>query len=330
MTQKIKAIRKFVALMMLSSVLTSCIYDDLSDCGTNYRLHYTIQPSQALDPEIASQLTSASEQLFAPKLRAALSPIFTDRAEDIDISFFDPQQHSQYHTSIEMKAHTASYTFYLKPQDYHHVAIANVGTEPQLRTETPNNGSQLSLVINQEEDTIPSQSIGIFTSQTQIPASATQQDHSAVLYMKNCASALVVDRNGYQPTSIEAYVKNTASAFTLSDSTYHFNTPKTVAMQQVSDGNLYGLYAATFPSRCEKDITTQTDQPAYWEVHAIVFMNGKYTKSVFKVEKPLHAGDFKIIKGKLLADGSIVTQTPNVGVSIELNWKPGGNHDINM
>lgn len=330
MTRKIKAIRKLAALMMLSSVLTSCIYDDLSDCGTNYRMHYTIQPSQALEQEIASQLTSASEQLLAPRLRAALSPIFTDRAEDINISFLDSYQQLEYNTSIEMKAHQASYTFYLKPQDYHHVAIANVGTESQLALTLPSKGLDISFLINNSQDTIPSQSVGIFSSQTQIPASATQQDHSAVLYMKNCASALVVDRNGYQPTSIEAYVKNTATAFTLSDSTYHFNTPKTVAMQQTTVGNLYGLYAATFPSLSEKDVSTPTAQPTYWEVHAIVLMNGKYTKSVFKVETPLHAGDFKIIKGKLLADGSIVTQTPNVGVSIELNWKPGGNHDINM
>ena len=317
-------------LVMFSAALTSCIYDDLSDCGANYRMHYTIQPSLALEQEIASQLTSASEQLFAPKLRAALSPIFTDRAEDINISFLDSYHQLQYNTSIEMKAHTASYTFYLKPQDYRHVAIANVDTESQLSLTLPGKGSDFSLLINQSQDTIPSQSVGIFTTQTQIPASATQQDHSAVLYMKNCASALVVDRNGYQPTSIEAYVKNTATAFTLSDSTYHFNTPKTVAMQLVSDGNLYGLYAATLPSLSEKDLTTPTDKPTYWEIHAIVLMNGKYTKSVFKVETPLRAGDFKIIKGKLLADGSIVTQTPNVGVSIELNWKPGGNHDINM
>ena len=317
-------------LVMFSAALTSCIYDDLSDCGANYRMHYTIQPSLALEQEIASQLTSASEQLFAPKLRAALSPIFTDRAEDINISFLDSYHQLQYNTSIEMKAHTASYTFYLKPQDYRHVAIANVDTESQLSLTLPGKGSDFSLLINHSQDTIPSQSVGIFTTQTQIPASATQQDHSAVLYMKNCASALVVDRNGYQPTSIEAYVKNTATAFTLSDSTYHFNTPKTVAMQLVSDGNLYGLYAATLPSLSEKDLTTPTDKPTYWEIHAIVLMNGKYTKSVFKVETPLRAGDFKIIKGKLLADGSIVTQTPNVGVSIELNWKPGGNHDINM
>ena len=41
-------------------------------------------------------------------------------------------------------------------------------------------------------------------------------------------------------------------------------------------------------------------------------------------------GDVKIIKAKLNPDGSISTDEPEVGVSVTLDWKPGGSHDVEM
>lgn len=331
MTPKFKAIRFLASMALALTTLTSCIYDDLSDCGTNYHMRYTVEPSQALDTEIAAQLTSASEQAFGTKLKTALSPVFTDKAQDLHLSFFDLHHQSQYYTMMQMQAHSASYDIYLQPQDFHHMALANLGAEPLLQVSNIENDAQLSLDITPAaNDTIASQSIGIFTAQADIPSASSQQDHSVTLYMKNCASALVLDRNGQAPTSVEAYIKNTASSFSVTDSTYHFTAPKTVKMTPLTDDNFYGFYAATLPSQSERDNVTLPTENGYWEIHIIVLQNGKYTKNVLKVSTPLRAGDFKIIKAKLTNNGGVVTNTQHVGVSVELDWKPGGNHEVDM
>lgn len=332
MTQKFKAIRFVASLMLALTTLTSCIFDDLSaNCGTNYRMRYTIEQSQALDTEIATQLTSANEQVFGNKLKAVLSPVFTDKAQDLNLSFFDLQHQSQYNTTMQMQAHTATYDIYLQPQDYHHIALANLSIEPLVKVSNLDNDAQLTLCIDPTiSDTIASQSVGIFTAQADISSASSQQDHSVTLYMKNCATALVLDRNGQTPSSVTAYVKNTASSFCLTDSTYHFTAPRTVKMTPLTDDNFYGFHATTFPSLSERDNVTLPAENGYWEIHIIVLQNGKYTKNVLKVSTPLRAGDCKIIKAKLTNNGGVVTNTQHVGVSVELDWKPGGNHEVDM
>lgn len=47
-------------------------------------------------------------------------------------------------------------------------------------------------------------------------------------------------------------------------------------------------------------------------------------------ENPLKAGEMQIIKVKLNDEGGVVTENPEVGVSVELDWKPGGDFDIEI
>ena len=46
--------------------------------------------------------------------------------------------------------------------------------------------------------------------------------------------------------------------------------------------------------------------------------------------RELKAGRLKLIKAKLKADGSLVVTNASVGVSVKLDWKPGGSHDIDI
>ena len=51
---------------------------------------------------------------------------------------------------------------------------------------------------------------------------------------------------------------------------------------------------------------------------------------MLNVNTPLKAGQLKILKMFLKEDGSLTATDHTVGVSVELNWKPGGQHDIEI
>ena len=58
--------------------------------------------------------------------------------------------------------------------------------------------------------------------------------------------------------------------------------------------------------------------------------DGKYVKNTLYMKNPLKAGEMQVIKVKLNDEGGVVTENPEVGVSVELDWKPGGDFDIEI
>ena len=52
------------------------------------------------------------------------------------------------------------------------------------------------------------------------------------------------------------------------------------------------------------------------------------TESVLGVSKPLDAGRLKIIHAKMGGNGGLEPEEQEVAVSITLDWKEAGHHDI--
>ena len=48
------------------------------------------------------------------------------------------------------------------------------------------------------------------------------------------------------------------------------------------------------------------------------------TETILHVKKPIRAGELIIIKCQVRDDASVTTVNQNVGVSVTLDWKPGG------
>ena len=78
--------RMAVALAALS--LASCINEDLSDCGADYAITYTLRLHTNLRAMLDDELRLPEEQAIAGRLETALAGVFTDRAADIDLSFY--------------------------------------------------------------------------------------------------------------------------------------------------------------------------------------------------------------------------------------------------
>ena len=159
--------------------------------------------------------------------------------------------------------------------------------------------------------------------------------------MQNCAVALVIDLNGHQLTSIHGSLSGMASAFAVADSVYLFDRNTVVRASRLDDGQgRTALYAACFPSKDSQQASYETYKPnkysapeassSLWQMVVYTTENGRTTESTLSVSEPLRAGDIKVIKARIGDGGQVVTDAPGVGVSVKLDWKPGGDHDVEI
>lgn len=330
MTDKIwrrKGVGSLLLTVGVALSLSSCIDEDLSDCGVDYKINYTVLQRTNLQTEINSQLSStAGEQAFGTQLYSALSGVFTDRAQDLAMSFYSNNvlEHSELNT---VNASSASFTIYLPILEYRHLAVANADAETVVALSGTD--SPLTYSIDQPAtDTIATHTVGLFAGRLPMTIENTSQEFNVNLYMQNCAVALYIDRNGYTATSISAYTTGMATSYAVSDSTYSFTRSQQVVRNTfISADSYYGFYAASLPSA---DSTTDTES-GIWQITVYATMpSGSTTRSVLHVSAPLQAGALKVITARLTEDGRIVTQASDVGVSVTLDWKPGGSHDVDV
>ena len=323
-----------LAVLALSA-LSSCINEDLSDCGADYGITYNVRLRTNLRSTLYGELSAPAEQAMAERLATALGGVFTDRASDLDLAFYNGEApaHREAH---EMDGSSATYTIYLPSADYNHLAIANAGAEPQVSVE---GDAYSALCLRQAPaDTIDSHSAGVFAARRQLRVADAGGSFNVDLYMQNSAVALVIDLNGHQLSSISGSISGMASAFAVADSAYLFDRSTVIRASRLDDGaGRVALYAACFPSRNHEAYKpykpyklTAPEASALYRLVVYTTENGSTTESTLSVSEPLRAGDIKVIKARIGDGGQVVTDAPEVGVSVKLDWTPGGDHDIEI
>lgn len=325
-----------LAVLALSA-LSSCINEDLSDCGTDFSLTYNVRLRTNLHTTLYGQLASPAEQAIAAGIEQALGGVFTDHAADLDLAFFtgEAPAHREAHA---MDGSSARYTIYLPSADYNHLAMANAAAEPLVSVE----GDAYSLLEfrQADADTLPSHTVGVFAARRQLRVADAGGSFDVDLYMQNCAVTLVIDLNGHQLTSIHGSLSGMASAFAVADSAYLFDRNTIIRASRLDDGQgRTALYAACFPSKDSPQASYETYKPykysapeasSLWQMVVYTTENGRITESTLSVSEPLRAGDIKVIKARIGDGGQVVTDAPEVGVSVKLDWKPGGSHDVEI
>lgn len=326
---------RFLPFLFIPLLFVSCIDEDLSACGRDYAVEYRVELTTNLKSEIGTQLTSADEQRLGKNLEQALAGIFTNRAHDIELNFYDAASHEAKHSVRDViNNNQASYTIYLPAQNYMHLALANLQKEPHTAIVGAGNAKAMTLQQNAEADTAYAHQTGLFTAREEMKVENTDQTFHVTLYMQNAAAALVINpKNAPRPTKVEVFSKGFANAFAVCDSLYAFDENPVVRTNDVADEKLICRYSVNFPS----------PESGNWEFHAYVTMPGdpaakpgtraakpSITRTVLTVPSPLRAGELRIIKTALKDDGSLVPESNEVGASITLDWKPGGNHDVEL
>ena len=325
--RKKKSYRIFlIALMTLSTAfgLSSCIDEDMSKCGKDYKIKYNLRLNTQIHTLIDIDLNTTEERHIANRLKQELGTVFTDHALDNDLSFFIGKVLYRHEANI-MNANSVSYTIYLPRNDYQNLSLANTGSARNVKITGANDCKALALE-QEQKDTINSHNIGLFTSRLTINENDFEHDLQTTLYMANSSAVVVIDQSKVQPTELWGFVEGMATQFQVNDSTYSSSLNTMVRAKRINQDFITNsipthdaLYTVCFPSIKPE-----------WRYHVIAKVNDKYTETIFTMNEPLKAGKLKIIKTRLKEDGSLSTSNTAVGVSVKLDWKPGGSHDIDI
>ena len=335
------------------AVLAGCamIDDNLDNCGQQAKMDYELELVTNVSTEVQTQLSAQTDIALAATLKDYLSNIFTDYAQDVNLLFYGTDGDSTllYHDEHIMNDSEHSYTLYIPRQKYMHLAVANIEGDPVVYLDGTENCHTAAL-RQVEGDTIDSHNTGIFTArQLMEMIEGIDQTFNVKLYMANCSAMLVVDPQEHDISKMSVYATGFATAFYIADSVYEYKTPapmiRTKRMDPDENGCV-GFVSVNFPSRepstpsSEAISTTRTiiettepfiAQPGdevLWEFHIFLPQaDGTTTKTVLGIKEPLRAGQLKIIRARIGENGQVESETPNVGVSVTLDWKPGGTYN---
>lgn len=74
----------------------------------------------------------------------------------------------------------------------------------------------------------------------------------------------------------------------------------------------------------QEPFVAQPGEQSLWEYRVYVTnADGTVTESIVGIREPLRAGQLKIIQVWIGDDGRVMSNTPEVGISVTLDWKPG-------
>lgn len=336
-----------LCLFALLSLSVSCsvIDEDQSDCGTELKLDYDLCLESTLNIELQNELDRQTDPKLLKAIRDYMSPIFSDYAQDLDLSFYDVQGDSArlHHEQHIVNANEVSYTLYIPRHDYMHTAFANLA-DNRIVTIEGSDYCHASRFMQPQSDTVRTQKTGLFSARQKVGLEQGEEKTIYVhLYMVNCAAGLILDTSEAKLKDLKVLAKGFASGFCIADSSFVFaKTAPVVLADKLETGNsgLQCFCTVNFPSprktgklsrhaSCGDDSSLSGDDEALWRfIVRATLEDGTVTESVLGVSKPLDAGRLKIIHAKMGGNGGLEPEEQEVAVSITLDWKEAGHHDI--
>ena len=344
-----------IAMMIAGMVMTafsagcSMIDEDRSECETEKEtIDYELRLITNITTEIHTKLGLETEVPMAHALREHLKGIFTDFAHDVNLSFYDTLGDSVrlYHNEHIMDASQESFTLTIPRQKYMHLAVANIINNPHidlLRDEWCHKAllSQTGYdsAIGADADTVNSHNTGLFTARQLMEMKEGIDQHFNVrLYMANCAVALVVDPCGFNTEGMKVFTTGFATGFNIADSTFQYSSrPPVVRTERIdsSDGQLC-FCSVNYPSRypavdhtrtvieAPEEFDTTEEHEALWQIYIYLpHDNGKITRTILHIKRPLEAGELMIIPCRLSDYGEVEPESNEVSTSVTLDWQEG-------
>ena len=332
-----RSLKRWILLIPGLLALSACslVDEDLTACEAEYQLTYELQLITNITTGLETELSLDTEVPVATALKAYLNNIFTDRAHDVDLSFYDAEGEMplMYHERRIMDANQTSYTLHIPVHKYLHLGLANLDGNEVLSLEgnDTGSGSHLQQVI---ADTLPTHKSGVFSARAHMDIKEGENQQFKVnLYMANCATALVLDTLGSNVKDIRVYAAGFATAFDVADSVYRFqHTPviKADRMNVTDPGSEVCFATVNFPSR--GPVTKADDnEVTYWEYRVYCTIpDGTITETKLSIRHPLPSATLDILKAKVYGNGALEPGDHTVGVDVNIDWKPGMDHEVDM
>ena len=332
-----RSLKRWILLIPGLLALSACslVDEDLTACEAEYQLTYELQLITNITTELETELSLDTEVPVATALKAYLNNIFTDRAHDVDLSFYDAEGEMplMYHERRIMDANQTSYTLHIPVHKYLHLGLANLDGNGVLSLEDSETGAG-SHLQQQIADTLPTHKRGVFSARAHMDIKEGEDQQFRVnLYMANCATALVLDTLGSNVKDIRVYAAGFATAFDVADSVYRFqHTPviKADRMNVTDPGSEVCFATVNFPSR--GPVTKADDnEVTYWEYRVYCTIpDGTITETKLSIRHPLPSATLDILKAKVYGNGALEPGDHTVGVDVNIDWKPGMDHEVDM
>ena len=332
------AIRHIFRIILLLPLVLSCrlIDEDVSSCDREFALDYQLRLMTNVTTELETELNLEKDAAVATALRTYLKDVFTDRAHDVDLSFYDVAGDSArlHHERHIMDANQTSYALRIPVHRYMHVGLANLEDNAMVKLENDGicHGSRLQ---QQLSDTLSPHRKGIFTARMPMDVrEGVNQEFKVSLYMVNCAASLVLDTLGSHVKDIRVFAGGFATAFDVADSLYRYQYSPLIRADKVEVGSEPGtqLCFATvnFPSRMPQPVKAD-EKTTYWEFRVYATLpTGSITETRISVTRPLGPARFELLKATVYGNGALKSEDSTVGVSVSLDWKPGMEHEIEL
>ena len=327
-------------MLLIAVAAAGChlIDDDLSGCGVDALINYELRLVTEVQIEIDEKLSSDVDEPVAEALKKWSDPYFSGTAHDLDMSFFSLAGTDELleHKSDIIDANQKSYTLYIPRKDYRHLAVVNIADNANVSLQGGQYAST-TRIVQREADTLDSHNTGIYTAR--LPMYMADVDTNLTfnvhLYMVSCGVALVLTEDGSAiPTMRGMLVEGTATGFGVNDSTFIYKNPSLIRGEKLMD-RCYAVLALPSPDMKSAESVRrramQTDE-ALWKVQVFTDMpNGTITETELSFPYALKAGSLEIIKVQLQDDGSVsVVENSEVGAVVTLDWKNGGDHNIEL
>ena len=337
--------RKFfcVALVLIVLLPVGCIDEDLSDCvgvypgcgcDTEYTIDYNMELALSLNLMLDDSLTTSREQELAAVLRNDLQDILSNRARSLDLSFFatpEGELAEQQHLDTDTNRLTLSLS--LPSMVYEHIAVAATAREESVKLTGTTAHHDLCL-RHSGGDTLDCHRSAFYSGTAHLDVNGEKNSFYVPLYMQNAVAILVIDPTGSPAEVKDTYLRGSACGFACADSTFLFDSENVIRHHRSEGGGLIAYHAVCFPSRDEPLVrAAEQGSASLWEMDVYTQLpDGSYVKNTLSMRTPLEAGCMRIIKVSLDKNGEIVNNKANadVGVSVTLDWKPGGDYDIEM
>ena len=329
-------VTKSILVLLLFLALPSCrfIDEDMTDCDRDLSMDYELRLTTNITTQLETELSLETEVAVATALKAYLKEVFTDRAHDVDLSFYDVEgaRERLHHERHIMDANQTSYTLHIPVHRYLHLGLANLENNPSLTLE--NDGTASGSCLQQQiADTLSSHRQGVFTARQPMDVrEGEDQSFKVNLYMATSAAALVLDTLGSSVRDIRVFATGFATAFDVADSVYRYQYNPIIRADkvEVADPGSNLCYATvTFPSRMPETKAGENAAETYWEYRVYSYLpNGSITETKLSVTHPLGPAQLDILKAKVYGNGALEPGDSSVGVSVSLDWKPGMDHQV--
>lgn len=332
-----RSLKRWILLIpgLLALPACSLVDEDLTACEAEYQLTYELQLITNITTELETELSLDTEVPVATALKAYLNNIFTDRAHDVDLSFYDAEGEMplMYHERRIMDANQTSYTLHIPVQKYLHLGLANLDGNEVLSLEDSETGAG-SHLQQQIADTLPTHKRGVFSARAHMDIKEGEDQQFRVnLYMANCATSLVLDTLGSSVRDIRVYAAGFATAFDVADSVYRFQHTPVIRADKINvtePGSEVCFATVNFPSRVPMLKAEETEE-TYWEFRVYCTIpDGTVTQTKLSVKRPLLPSKLEILKAKVYGNGALEPEDMTVGVDVDIDWKPGMDHEIDV